>query len=161
MHLLIIILQQLLGLLPNGEGKKAPQVELARAPRPKSRGAAPRNSDPGAFLGIESQRRDWMTRYWKSGPHRMDYSNLEDSSLVWMIDIAPRAHGCRPAGTSAVEWVYAQFKRRLRPAPRTGRPPAAADPDVGAWCSYSSRARVEPARNIALGVVYFARRASL
>jgi|GEM_PF-4899863 len=56
MHLLIILLQQLLGLLPNGEGKKAPQVELARVPRPN-----PRGSDPGAFLGSESPRRDWMT----------------------------------------------------------------------------------------------------
>jgi hypothetical protein len=137
MHLLIIILQQLLGLLPNGEGKKAPQVELARVPRPKSRGAAPRNSDPGAFLGVESRRRDWMTRYWKSGPHRIDCSNLADSGLLWindswMNDRAPRVQGRRLSGTSAVEWVYAQFKRRLRPAPRTGRPPAAADPDVGA-----------------------------
>ena len=120
MHLLIIILQQLLGLLPNGEGKKAPQVELARVPRPNPRGANPRSSDPGAFLGVES-RRDWMTRYWKSGPQH----------FVWLNDIAPRAQGRHPAGTSAVEWVYAQFKRRLRPAPRTGCPPGAADPDVG------------------------------
>ena len=122
MHLLIIILQQLLGLLPNGEGKQAPQVELARAPRPNQRGANPRSSDPGAFLGIESRRRDWMTRYWKSGPR----------SLEWSNDFALRAQGRRPSGTSAVEWVYAQVKRRLRPAPRTGRPPGAADPDVGA-----------------------------
>jgi hypothetical protein len=125
MHLLIIILQQLLGLLPNGEGKKAPQVELARVPRPNPRGANPRSSDPGAFLGIESQRRDWMTRYWKSGPQRLDCSNLNDSSLE-------RANDRSTVGTSAVEWVYAQFNRRLRPAPRTGRPPGAADPDVGA-----------------------------
>ena len=56
MHLLIIILQQLLGLLPNGEGKKAPQVELARAPRQN-----PNGSEPSPCLGLELPRNDWMT----------------------------------------------------------------------------------------------------
>ena len=56
MHLLIIILQQLLGLLPNGEGKKAPQVELARPPRQN-----PHNSEPSPCLGLELPRNDWMT----------------------------------------------------------------------------------------------------
>ncbi|HEY1599749.1 MAG TPA: hypothetical protein VGG64_09115 [Pirellulales bacterium] len=56
MHLLIIILQQLLGLLPNGEGKKAPQVELARPPR-----QTPRGTDPSPCLGFQLPTADWMT----------------------------------------------------------------------------------------------------
>jgi hypothetical protein len=74
MHLLIIILQQLLGLLPNGEGKKAPQVELARPPRQK-----PHGSDPAAFSGAAcpgvaysgSGRcwRDWAPNVWASPMH--------------------------------------------------------------------------------------------
>ena len=56
MHLLIIILQQLLGLLPGGEGKKAPQVELARVPRQN-----PHNSEPSPCLGLELPRDDWIT----------------------------------------------------------------------------------------------------
>jgi hypothetical protein len=121
MHLLIIILQQLLGLLPNGEGKKAPQVELARVPRPNphgsdARGSDPRGSDLGAFLGFESRRHDWMTHYWSRGPQGVRGANLRAVE----------------SGIPAVEWVYAQFKRRLRPAPRNGRPPGADEPDAGA-----------------------------
>ena len=56
MHLLIIILQQLLGLLPNGEGKKAPQVELARPPR-----QTPPGADPSPCLGFQLPAADWMT----------------------------------------------------------------------------------------------------
>jgi hypothetical protein len=123
MHLLIIILQQLLGRLPNGKGKKAPQVELARSPRPKQRGTNPRVSDPGAFLDIESRRRDWMTHYWSSDPQGIHRASI--CPVDW-------ANVCRGLGMPTVARVYAQFKRRLRPAPRTGRPPGAADPDVGA-----------------------------
>jgi hypothetical protein len=56
MHLLIIILQQLLGLLPGGEGKKAPQVELARPPRQN-----PHGSEPSPCLGLQLPPGDWMT----------------------------------------------------------------------------------------------------
>jgi hypothetical protein len=56
MHLLIIILQQLLGLLPSSEGKKAPQVELARPPR-----QSPHGSDPSPCLGLLLPPAGWMT----------------------------------------------------------------------------------------------------
>ena len=131
MHLLIIILQQLLGLLPNGEGKKAPQVELALAPRPSPRGSDARGSDPrgsdlGALIGLESRRHDWMTHYWTRGPQSIRCANVRAGE----------------SGIPAVDWVYAQFKRRLRPAPQSnrqsascrlaGRPPGVDEPDAGA-----------------------------
>lgn len=56
MHLLIIILQQLLGLMPSGEGKKAPQVELARAPRQN-----PHGSESSSCLRVEFPYSDRMT----------------------------------------------------------------------------------------------------
>jgi hypothetical protein len=40
MHLLIIILQQLLGMLPSGKSEKAPQTEVVRP-----QGQAPRGCD--------------------------------------------------------------------------------------------------------------------
>ena len=78
MHLLIIILQQLLGLLPGGDGKKAPQVELARPPRQNAHG-----SDSSPCLGLELPLGGWMTMVpvislvetrftWRSRPPRVE-----------------------------------------------------------------------------------------
>ena len=89
MHLLIIILQQLLGLLPSGEGKKAPQVELARPPRP-----SPHGSDPSPCLGLEFPRDDWMmmvpvvhrvgVAYWsRFRPPRLGALALLSRSRFW------------------------------------------------------------------------------
>jgi len=74
MHLLIIILQQLLDMLPSGSGKagdsgkpgesgkKAPQTEPVRF-----QGQAPRGCDPCACLSLPTPTGGWMIGYWMPG----------------------------------------------------------------------------------------------
>ena len=57
MHLLVILLQQLLGMLPSKQ--PVPQAEVVR-PRP----AEPRNSDSSSFAGYEGAGYEGAWGYW-------------------------------------------------------------------------------------------------
>jgi hypothetical protein len=57
MHLLVILLQQLLGMLPSKQ--PVPQAEVVRP-----RSAEPRNSDPAAFAGYEGTGCEGVWGYW-------------------------------------------------------------------------------------------------
>jgi hypothetical protein len=59
MHLLIILLQQLLGMLP---GKKVPQPEVARSGNPAT-GSAPAGPEADAFARLRPPPASWMTPY--------------------------------------------------------------------------------------------------
>jgi hypothetical protein len=71
MHLLIIILQQLLGMLPSGKSEKAPQTEVVRP-----QGQAPRGCDGSACVGLPIPMGGWMTGH---------------SLMAWLTKVAPDA----------------------------------------------------------------------
>jgi hypothetical protein len=85
MHLLVILLQQLLGMLP---GKQpVPQAEVVR-PRP----AEPRNSDPASFAGLTGSEFVGAWGYWTILP----MFEAMEIRVPWGADFHRRR---KPAGT--------------------------------------------------------------
>jgi hypothetical protein len=101
MHLLIIILQQLLGMLPSGKSEKAPQTETVRP-----QGQAPRGYDRSACVGLPIPMGGWMTGYWMTGY----------SLMAWLTKVAPDARN------AAVDVVRHAMPRPDQPLPvQSGR----------------------------------------
>jgi len=94
MHLLVILLQQLLGMLPSKQ--PVPQAEVVR-PRP----AEPRNSDSASFAGFERSGDEGIWSDWTS------FSVLEtnETRAPWGAEFHRRRKPTGFAGESRIGTV--------------------------------------------------------
>lgn len=88
MHLLIILLQQLLGMLPS---KKVPQPEVVRSGNPAA-GSAPTGPEPDACARLRPPQTSWMTPclnvFWLAvftSPSATRWSMVRLGTVPWRI----------------------------------------------------------------------------